>query len=49
MTTGRTTADIAREAGVTREAVRFHLKNAYAKTGTSSQAELVSFVFRLAG
>ncbi len=39
-----TTAEIAEELEVGREAVRFHLKNIFSKTGVRRQSELVSLV-----
>lgn len=39
---GRTVKDIAADLAVAVETVRAHLKSAYAKTGTSKQAELVA-------
>ena len=41
---GQSTARIAMEAGVTVHAVRFHLSNIMAKTGTTRQAELVGLL-----
>lgn len=41
---GRGIDEVADRLNVTRETVRTHLKRIFAKTGTSSQAELVAFI-----
>lgn len=41
---GRSIDDVAYKLNVKRETIRTHLKRTFAKTGTSNQAELVSFI-----
>lgn len=44
---GNDTGSIADELSVSREAVRFHLKNIYSKTGTNRQGELIRLILSL--
>jgi DNA-binding CsgD family transcriptional regulator len=46
LASGRNVTEIANELGVSRNAVRFHVKNALAKTHTRRQPELVRLVLR---
>lgn len=46
---GKDTSSIADELAVSREAVRFHLKNVFSKTGVKRQGELIRLLLTLPG